>query len=856
MVARHSTWLLSLVDRLSELEMRPATGLRLDIGLRWFTYGELRAKAYSIAALLAAQDVGAGERILIWSANSPEWVACLLGILLRGAVAVPLDEGATPDLISRIALETSSRMIFHSADLDPSFLSLTALVLEDVCHLPSANCAEVPVIPVANDHPALIMYTSGTTSSARGVLLTHGNVEAQICRFRRWRLLVRTIPFRMLVIAPLSHVQGLMLGAFIPISLGLSVVFVRSCHPTHLLRTIRDNRITLLSTVPRVLTLLTRALQAHSYGRHRQGTLGSRLSHERRNWMRRHILFTQLNRLVGYRFWVILVGGAALSEDDERFWRQTGRFVIQGYGLTETTALVSFNGPFSNAVGSIGKAHRDIALRVNDDGELLVRGSVVSPAYWEGHSDVPAVKGDYFPTGDLVRQSRGRLYFLGRKKDIIVTAEGFNVVPNEVEGVLNRTSGVLDSVIVPKSAKGCEEVHAVLVLGRDADAAQCVRTANLQLEPHQRIRSWTVWPDSDFPRTPLQKVRREEVRNWAQRLAQAPPVPASRAPITIEAVVQEEDRRKRIELLARYLTESAGAQLQRNRAHLGADLGLSSLDLVELLNEIELSRGVAIAPAHLTSDATVADLYQAALCETGISKSVLPVRQPAWADTLLGTIVRQFGRTVAVRLWTTLCASCSVNRWTAADVRAPLVIAAAPHRHWLDAFLIAAALPEHVARRLLVITNRDFGEFFDRTRMASRRERLIVGLGYYVWLPLTFPFTILPPYGSTRDGLLETLRWLDAGYCPLVFPKGILFGNVSPDRHDPGPIVIARAAGVPVLPIWIKGNEHLGWNPMRRSRAEISIGNPISVKPHADINETRARVQEEWSRLAADGGGR
>lgn len=838
----------ALIERLADFGDRPAAGLRGEYGLRWVSYRALLDRAWDVAAVLADVGLARGDHILIWSSNCPEWLACLLGALSRGIVVVSVDDDASPALAGRVVKETGARFVFHRAGIDPACLGIPAMPLDRIS---APRAYEQTIVDAAATDPAVIIYTSGSTTEPRGVILTFGNIESQVRRFLSWRWLFRIVPMRMLVIAPLSHVQGLMLGAFIPLSVGLSVVFVRSVHSTHLLRTIRDNRIVVLAAVPRVLTTLKYTLEARPYG---TATLRERLEHEHRGWVRRHRLFTACNRAVGWRFWVILVGGASLGRDEEQFWRDTGRYVIQGYGLTETTAIVAINGPFSRKVGSIGKALKHVALRVAPDGELLVRAESVSPGYVLDERAPRPEDDGYLPTGDLIRASGGSLYFVGRKKELIVTSEGHNVAPAAVESVLTRIAGVIDAVVTPGAIDGADEVHAVLLLQPAVDAAAVVRQANTALEPYQRIRGWTVWVERDFPRTALLKPRRADIasRVNANMTASALMDERPEQSWSVDLIAAEPSRSARVELIARHLAQTKTLTSDEAAAGLASHFGLSSLDYVDLLGRLEALEDVDIDHAWLPEEPTLGDVHN--ILRAGASAAPparLPHRQPWWADLWPGQVVRAVVRPLLVGVWQALRGRCSAE-WAVppAALQPPVVFAVAPHHHWLDAFIVSAALPERLARRMLVVTNRDFGEFFDPARGAPWTERLTIALGYYSWLPMTFPFTILRGFGTTREGLLETLRWVDRRYCPLVFPKGILFGPIDPARHDPGAALIAREAGISIVPVWIRGNESCGWLPRFSGRgARVLFGVPTKILADESAQTVEERVEAAWDDL-------
>jgi long-chain acyl-CoA synthetase len=817
---------------------RAAFGLCGDFGLRWVNYAQFWSNARRASGLLAAAGIEPGSRILLWGSNTPEWVACLMGALLRGVVVVPLDVDSPRDNVARIAAETSAKLVWGSAETDPSFLQLPFWPLESIAE--AAEPADELTIAVKAEDAAAILYTSGTTAQPRGVILSHGNIQAQLAGFAGWRVLLRSVSFRMLVIAPLSHVQGLILGALLPVSLGLSIVFVRSVHPAQLLRIIRDYRITLLSTVPRVLHVLTQTMAARSSGV-RHLTIGEWLATEERGWMRRHIMFTRMNAAIGRRFWVILVGGAALLRYDEQFWRDAGRIVVQGYGLTETTAIAALNGPLSRRVGSVGKPLGSVSLKIAEDGEILVRGATVTPGYF----------GEYLRTGDLARWDKGRIYFLGRKKDTIVTGEGFNVYPSDIETLLLRTPGVVDAVVLGRETADGEEVHAVLLLRGGADPARTIAAVNEKLAPYQRVLGWNVWPDPDFPRTALMKVRRDEV---ARALADMDSR-RSRAEVqtlTVEAVAAESDRETRVRRLAQWLLEAPPESIAKHRSRSLADLGLSSLDTVALITELERRSGLWLNHAILPAQATIADARNLAqdTQPRGAARR-LPSRQPVWASSAIGRTLRWLGRPLAVGYWSLFCASVTAS-WESDPRRLPsqFLLAAAPHRHWLDAFAICSALPRKSARRLLMVTNRNFHEFFEPTPAVRLNERLTVGLAYYAGMPLTFPFTIVPHEGSTRQGLFETARMIDRGHCPLSFPKGFAFDQEFSDRHDPGMAVLAAECNLPIVPVWIMGNGGLGLLPGRsRKVVKLAFGTPIPPDLRRTPEETMGMLETKWQQM-------
>ncbi len=851
--------LQSLVQCLPAWGERPAVGVRQSFGLRWWSYRRLHAAAFAVALTLRERDIQRGEYLVLWAANTPEWVSFLFGAALRGIVVVPIDEGASCDFVERIVEKVAPVLVVHGHTQDVRGLGVPTLSLYASHHEPSRSDQASLVVPVAPDDAALILFTSGTVSVPKGVILTHRNLVAQIEAFRQWRWLVRLLPARLLVIAPLSHSQGLVLGVCVPLSIGLSVIYTHSIDPAHLIRTIRQNRITLLSTVPRVLQLLGKTLRHAPYGQSGM-TLEEKLETVRRyGWfLRRHILFNETHAILGYTFWVLLVGGALLPRAEEQFWFDAGYILVQGYGLTETAAIVSVNSPFSGRLGSIGRPLADQTVQLAADGEILVRGANLTPGYFQDGSDDASVvtfADGYWHTGDLARRdARNRLYFLGRKKDLIVTGEGFNVYPQEVEAVVQQCAAVRDVAVIGLERDGHEDVHAVLLLDADADAAQIVQQANTRLEAFQRIQSWTIWRGEDFPRTNLLKVKRTALAAQLRPADAATQLEAGPLAPTLEAIRSAADRRQRLELIARYVAETSATPPSREPTQLVQDLGLSSLDVVELLTLIERKAQVTLDQAAVGQDATLADLSELIQSANHAHPPrPLPVRQPAWSANRFGDALRSLCQPLVIGSWTMLSArtvACGLEHL--AVLRQPFIIAGAPHKHWLDAFAIYAALPRGLRGRTMLVTNRDFGEYFAPSPADDFGTRLQIGLTYYVGLPSLFRFAILSPFGVMREGFWEICRMIDEGWSPVMFPKGLLFWEEDAQRHDPGLALIAIQTGLPIVPAWLAGNDGLKFGLKRpRDRVVVRFGEPIAVSPAMMPADVVSIVEDRFKLLAA-----
>ena len=855
--------LQALVENLEGFGRRRAVGLRRRYGTRWWTYQELHEQARWFAAQLKEHGVGPSARVLLWAANSPEWVAAVFGVILRGAVLVPVDAASSAEWVQQLVDEVHPVLVVYGPQQDPSRLGVLSVALAALPHVGDSAVAQSDAIAIGPDDEAVVFYTSGSTRQPHGVGLTHRNLATQAEAFDRWQLLTRRCPLRLLALSPLSHIQGLLIGMLVPLRLGMTVLYTDAIDPDHVFRVIRQNQVNLLLAVPGVQHLLAQAMKnlPARVGREGGPTIAERAQAIRFFPWRRHVLFLASRSRLGNSLGVVLIGGAALDPEDERFWYECGYVLVQGYGLTETSALLSVHvsGPFRRRLGPIGKALPHQEVRLAADGEIWVRGPNVSNA--ESDSD------GWLHTGDLATQDRrGQLWFRGRKKDIIVTPEGLNVCPDDVEAHLRACAGVRDAVVLEQPGPGGIGIHAVLLLDRGVSAEAVVGTANHALEPHQRIRSWTIWPAEDLPRTSLLKVQRDEVartvRDQASRSAACLPSDLSpggpdQVP-SIEEIAAESDRRRRLELLARRLAHGPSGLAHPTLGDMSLEeLGLGSLDVAELLNlaASDWPGSVDGLIVHGTTRLSSLEAMVRSAVAGGTGKrprSRLPVHQPRWSAAVPGHLLRRVTAPVLIGGWArysvrhvTECAHAS------ARLAGPCIVVAAPHHHWLDAFAVWAAIPRRW--RVVTVTNRDFSEWFAPDPRIRWQTRLGVGLAYHLLWPLVFSFVIVPNFGSTRAGLYDLGQAIDAGMTTISFPWGLVAYGESNAHHQPGIAMMALETGLPIVPVWIASCGRLPvWPRRNRPRVIVRVGEPIAVVPTMTVEGVVERIEAAFDVLRSE----
>ncbi len=481
------------------------------------SYGEIAELAGRFAAELRRLEIVAGERVVLWGVSSAEWMGAFFGCVLRGVIVVPLDAAGAREFVERVIADTQARLVVGDAEL------LRGLRFDGARVALEKLRAELPREPeyavdaaVTLDAPFQIVFTSGTTSEPKGIVHTHRNVlvslepiESEIAKYRRYERIFH--PLRFMHTLPLSHVFGQFMGLWIPAVLGAEMHFEAQLEPSRMVDALKRERINVLIAVPRVMALLRAHLLNEDASLATDVERVAGLPVWKRWWRLRRV-----HRKLGWRFWALICGGATLPSELESFWRAVGVAVIQGYGMTETAALVTLNHPFKIGHGTLGKPLPGREVKIAEGGEVLVRGAMVSTATWQGGGMRPRTD-EWLATGDLAAQDdSGELRFLGRKGDVIVTAAGMNVHPADLEAELLKQRGVKAAAVVPcDGANGQEPVAAVIFDGGDAELSEAVRRANASLAEFQQMRRFVRWPDAALPYTSTGKLIRRQVAAWA-----------------------------------------------------------------------------------------------------------------------------------------------------------------------------------------------------------------------------------------------------------------------------------------------------------------------------------------------------
>ncbi|MGD0739159.1 MAG: AMP-binding protein [Terracidiphilus sp.] len=877
------------------------------------TYGDLARLAGRFAAFLAQQGIVQGDRVLLWADNSAEWIAAFHGCLLRGVLAVPLDAAGSADFAARVAADVRPKLAVGDAlllaklaaahsgpEIAPSASSTLAfpplafpkLDFEDwLDHLPEAEMGAISGMMA--DTPLQILFTSGTTGEPKGVVLTHGNVLSSVGPiedgaqpYMRYERLVH--PLRILHTLPLSHVFGQTMGLWVPPIFRAELHFESRLAAPHIIELIRTERISVLAAVPRVLALLKAHLEAARPKLAERAARSQNLSSWRRWWR-----FLGVHREFGFKFWAFVSGGGALPGPLEQFWNALGFVLVQGYGMTETTALITLNHPFHVAKGTIGKPLAGREVKLAADGEVLVRGPMISGATWQGGELRPR-QDEWLATGDIAeRQESGELRFLGRKSEVIITSSGLNIHPEDIEAAIEAQPEIAACAVVAMETPTGPEPCAVLACrGTGCNVAAAIERANATLAEFQRISRWVLWPEPDLPRTSTGKVRRKPVAAWLARI-QAAAATTSSGALGTSDVAFGPSSDWLLALIAQITGEAhpgVGDELRLNE-----DLHLDSLGRVQLSAAIEERLGIVqgnglLEEVHtlgelrrLVGGAEVAEVGDSGTNDqatektgsegakeqgsektgtdgTGQQQSVIPpaprVRfvYPEWPWWKPFQWLRVAFLEAIQRPLTWLLAAPRVVGPATPLPPGPLLIVGnhvSAYDGPLIQYALAGPLRRHIAVAMAGDMLNDYRHWRNPDWPPGHKGIWLLGPPAY-WLVTAFYNVFpLPRQRDFQLSFAHAGKAMDRGYSVMVFPEGARSeGQLA--RFRPGIGLLAKQSGVPVVPTAIRGLGDMRSGKRRWFRSgilEVHVGEAIRFSPEDGEATITARLHDEVERL-------
>ena len=834
-------------------------------GKETFSYGRIGREIAAISQFLQSSGVSAGQSVGILMENQPRWGIAFLAAQSAGAVIVPFDILLPAETLAYLVRHSGCRFLISSHPFTPLLQKIEQALPQPLPSLVIGAGAsgsdweqvleqfsqpvELPLVCRGLDEPLLTLYTSGTTGSPKGVILTQRNVFRNLIELLR---IVRVSEQdHILCVLPLYHVLALMANFLAPLYVGARVSYLDALDAPTVLRTFREEAISIFVCVPQFYYLVQRRIRQELerlplfksllFGR--LLTL-SRLAN-RFGWNLGRRLFGPIHRPFGPQMRLFGVGGARFDPEVARWFQALGFSIIQAYGLTETAALVTVT-PLGQGVGSVGRPlpHVELKLDQPDEkgiGEVLVRGDNIMKGYWKNPEATREVLSNgWLHTGDLGFLSDGFLHITGRKKDLIVLSSGKNISPEELEHYYqSRCPFIKEMCILGVAGNSMreEKLHAIIVPDFDyaksqqvANAADMIRymfeTLSRGLPPYRRVRSFDIWTEP-LPRTTTRKIQRFEVQAQLERGTERPA--ASRFAEFYQAQTTEESQ---IFELVRQIKNTPLIHPQMN---LELDLGFDSLERVEFLSSIQEVFQVGIPDEEAAGLFTVQDVVDTVRRKTTREDLQAGRARRTWGEILKEPLGGEEGRgTLAI-----LARRPAMERLFAVVSKVGLILAkllfrlkirgtenlprqgpfliCPNHLSFLDTFLVVSALPQHVTRRLFFLA---YSDYFEGPILSFLGKLIKV-------IPVDSDRHLRQSLRRAAEGLRRQLVL-------CVFPEGERSIDGQLKRFRKGAAILAQEMQVPVVPVaiigtyeaWSRGSSKIRLHPVR-----IRFGVPVRPSP-------------------------
>ncbi|MFY9560620.1 MAG: AMP-binding protein [Terriglobales bacterium] len=887
------------------------------------TFAELQGMAESVGNWLAGK-VERDARVAILAANHPRWVAAYLGIICAGRVAVPLDTAFHADQVAKLLKDSGASILFcdtkhlavaqQAAEGLPVGLVMTSAASEQVAGTaasaggprPVADLDSIfaagsggfkPVIPAESDLAALL-YTSGTTADPKGVMLTHGNLVGEANAV--FQVISIDTSDALLGILPMFHVLAQMANLFLPLFNGARVVYLETLNTTELLRALQEREITAFAVVPQFFYLIHERIfkELNKRGKFTVRLVRTLMGLNR--LLRRFrvnagkVFFGKIHATFGKRMRYLVTGGSRFDTAIARDFYSFGIDVLNAYGLTETTGGAFLNRPGKVVIGSVGPPFPGVEARIIDPlpveegappaGEIALRGPIVMKGYWNRpDASAEVLRDGWFYTGDLgYLDSGGNLFITGRRKEVIVLANGKNVYPEEIEGHYQKSPFIKEICVMALEARPgdptSERLYGVIVPNFEALREQKIvnskETIRFDIEnlshkiaSTKRLGSYEIWQE-DLPRTTTRKLKRfqieKKVRESQKRGGPGEAEFGTEKPLSDEehAWLERDDVKRALEMVR----ESARNQIAEIRPthNLELDLGLDSMQRVELLTALEQQLGGDVPEAQLAEIYSVRNLVDAVLASAGRGEGGAKAAAPAWSTILAEPVtdpevlalarqqplaeiffflLGRFLNLVALDLF-----HLKVRGLENLPEKGPYLLCS-NHQSYFDPVAMGAVMPWRLFRNTFALGTSDiFGQGF--MRRLARWIRVVV---------LDPDANLIPAMRAGAYGLRQ-------GRVLVLYPEGERSDTGKPRVFRKGAAILSIHEQAPIVPVAIEGfydawPRHQKWPKLANLR--LVFGKPIVPPPISAASETayekltaelKARVVGMWEELREEKG--
>jgi len=816
---------------------KPALQIKEKDRIRTITYDELRERSVAVSSFIIEKGIRERTPIAILSENRPEWAIAFFGIISSACITVPIDSKLSPKEIIFILNDCGAECIFTSGKFLNLIIENKKDKLPNIKYIISFDPSDKAGViyiedlkwqegkprnrpqAVKPEETVLIVYTSGTTGVAKGVELSYRNLLFEVMSL--YEVIQFNTQDSFISILPLNHMLEITGDLIAPLYGGATVTYCPTLKPHYIISLMKEVKATGMICVPLILKMfyngIMKEVESLNWFKQKIFKFLMKLS---RFLLRFKIyagkyLFASLHKKFGKNFKYFVCGGAPLDPELEKNFDALGFTILQGYGLTETSPVVTVNTPKERKYGSVGKPLKGVEVKIlktgekEKEGEIIVKGPNVMKGYYKNPQKTSEViKDGWFYTGDIgYFDEDGFLYISGRAKNLIVLGAGKKVFPEEVEQVIGESPYIKEICVLGRKAtvgirKGTEEVFAVIVPNLDnfsqeerknqkkikEKISQEINRLSQNLADYKRISDFFLY-FGELPKTSTRKIKRKEVINLIENLEREKAL--EKKGEFLEGIKFEEDE---ISIsLKKIISEETGVSLENihPNSYLSSDLGVDSLQRVEIICKIEKELGITLSESIIYEIFTFADLVRF-VKEYQEGRKDIPVDWEKEVKSILRRkkifYLSRISAVLFLKLFSKLYFRLKVKG--AKDLpQSNSFIIAANHSSHLDFPLLFSTLPLSKTHNVLAPAAADY--FYK-----NKIRRLFLEICFN-----TFPFE---RYGNFIQGLKFCEELLKRGNSLIIFPEGTRSRSGEVGEFKPGIGALSCRLGVPIIPVYIK----------------------------------------------------
>ena len=564
-------------------------------------------------------DITKGDRSALMMENRPESIFSFFSIWAKKGIAMSLDAGYTVDQLAYVLGDSTPKYLFVSnktkkvaEEANSKLNNIIKIINVDELVLPAEyKIKKEEFENDSNDDVAVIVYTSGTTGNPKGVMITYENIKTNMEGVRAVDLVNETDVI--LAMLPYHHIMPLCFTLILPMYMGVPIVLLTEISSASLLKTLQENRVTVILGVPRVWEMLDKAIMIKI----NESSLAKfmfKMAEKINSMAIRKMLFSKVHKQFGGHIRLMVSGGAKIDKNILEDFRTMGFCAIQGYGMTETAPIIAFNVPGRERSDSAGEVIPNVEVKIADDGEILVKGKNVMKGYYNNEKATEEAfdKDGWFHTGDLGRMDGKYLIIIGRKKEMIVLPNGKNIDPNDIENEIIKNTDLIKEIAVTEYKEQLlaiiypdfQQIEAKKIVNiKDAIKWEVIDKYNVTAPNYKKIHDIKI-VKKELPKTRIGKIRRFMLKDLIEDKDDVIEQKEEKKTIVVPPEMKE-----KFDIINKYIDERYHKAIDLD-SHIELDLGFDSLDIVEFMNFLNETFGINLVEQDFVENKTISAIIK------------------------------------------------------------------------------------------------------------------------------------------------------------------------------------------------------------------------------------------------------